>query len=111
MNSISKIRARLGVTQATLAEKLGVTQGNISNYEHGQDMPSRIAKLLIVFADTLGHVVTYEDIYGAPKKVRRVKRRATDPEPSPGHRGRQAASPRHVTDTVPEKPVTVVTKK
>lgn len=114
MNTISKIRTRLGVTQATLAKALGVSQGNVSNYEHGQAMPAATAKKLIEFSITLGEIVTYNDIYGdAPpaqpsgesdlpnRTAARASRRATDPAPPPGHAGRQPPSPTNILDTVP----------
>lgn len=66
MSAIKSIRERLGVTQAVLAEGMGCTQGNVWHYEHGQAVPSDAAKRLIAYAATLGHVVTYEQIYGAP---------------------------------------------
>lgn len=66
MNLIKSLRTRLGVTQDVMATAIGVTQGNVSNYERGQSMPPDVAKRLIVYAATLGHAVTYEDIYGPP---------------------------------------------
>jgi len=82
MNPLQTIRARLGVTQAALAKALGVSQGNISHYEKGQEVPPPIAKLLIEFAAGLGHVVTYVQIYGEPAgAIQPPARRATDPEP------------------------------
>jgi len=65
MNHIKLIRERLGVTQASLAEAIGCTQGNVGHYEtRGQTVPPETAKRLISWAKSLGHVVTYEDIYG-----------------------------------------------
>lgn len=63
MNSISQIRSRLGVTQTALASALGVTQGNVSNYEHGQNMPPDIAKRLVKFAAKKKVRVTLDEIY------------------------------------------------
>jgi len=63
MNSISRIRARLGVTQTALAAGLEVTQGNVSNYEHGQNMPPDVAKRLIRFAAKMKVRLTLDDIY------------------------------------------------
>lgn len=65
MNAISRIRARLGVTQQTLATALNVSQGNISHYERGQSVPPESARRLIAFALTRGHVLSFEDIYGS----------------------------------------------
>lgn len=65
MHGIKFIRERLGVTQASLAEGIGCTQGNVGHYEsRGQTVPPETAKRLIGWARSLGHVVTYEDIYG-----------------------------------------------
>jgi putative transcriptional regulator len=66
MNSISKIRNQLGVTQSVLAAELRVTQGNVSHYENGQSMPPEVAKLLIAFAAARGFSISYDDIYGRP---------------------------------------------
>lgn len=65
MNSISRIRAQLGVTQSALAEALDVTQGNISHYERGQVVPPAVATRLIEYAARLGHQLRFDDIYGA----------------------------------------------
>lgn len=65
MNHIKTIRDRLGVTQSALADGMGCTQGNVAHYElRGQTVPPEAAKRLISWARGLGHVVTYEDIYG-----------------------------------------------
>jgi putative transcriptional regulator len=64
MNSIKSLRARLGVTQEALAAGIGVTQGNVSNYERGQQVPPDVARRLITYAHGLGHGVTFDDIYG-----------------------------------------------
>jgi putative transcriptional regulator len=66
MNPISSIRARLGVTQSAMAAGIGVSQGNVSNYEHGQTMPPDVANRLIAYAHSLGHTITFNDVYGPP---------------------------------------------
>lgn len=66
MNPISSIRAKLGVTQQILANVLEVTQGNVSHYERGQNVPPDVAKRLIAYASSRGLTVTYDDIYGEP---------------------------------------------
>jgi putative transcriptional regulator len=68
MNQISTIRAQLGVTQSAMADGLGVTQGNVSNYEHGQKMPPDVAARLIVYAKARNLLLTYDDVYGPVKK-------------------------------------------
>ena len=64
MNQIKSIRDRLGITQSALADGIGCTQGNIGHYEKGQTIPPDMAKRLISFAKSMGHEVTYEDVYG-----------------------------------------------
>ena len=66
MNRISNIRAKLAVTQKALADVLQVSQGNVSHYERGQNMPPEVAKRLIAFAAKHGHVLSFDDIYGSP---------------------------------------------
>ena len=65
MNHIKSIRDRLGVTQAELAAALSRSQGNVAFYEKGQTVPPEVAKRLITFAASLGHAVSFDDIYGA----------------------------------------------
>lgn len=76
MNSISHIRARLGVTQSEMARGIGVTQGNVSNYERGQTIPPDKVDKLISYALSLGHKITHNDVYGPPPA--QPKRRAAD---------------------------------
>lgn len=64
MNRIKSIRDRLKVTQADLAAGIGRSQGNVAFYEKGQTVPPDVAKSLIVYARGLGHIVTFDDIYG-----------------------------------------------
>lgn len=64
MNNIKAIRECLNLTQAALAEGMGCTQGNVGHYEKGQTVPPDAAKRLIAFAKTLGHHITFDDIYG-----------------------------------------------
>jgi putative transcriptional regulator len=72
VNNIKRIRSEvLRVTQEVLAQGIGVTQGNVSFYENGQTMPPDVAKRLIAFAESRGHAVTFNDIYGpAPSDTR-----------------------------------------
>ena len=66
MSTVKSIREKLGVTQTALAVGMGCTQGNVGHYERGQTVPPDAAKRLIIYAKTLGHVITFDDIYGAP---------------------------------------------
>jgi putative transcriptional regulator len=63
MNNLSRIRSRLGATQAVLASAIGVSQSNVSHYERGQTIPPDVAAQIIAYAKTLGHVVTFDEIY------------------------------------------------
>ena len=58
MNSkLAHLRKRLGLTQAKLAEALGVEQGTVSRWERGieKPWPSNLAKLRDLFMDDEGH--------------------------------------------------------
>ena len=63
MSNIKAIRTRLGVTQTELAKGIGCTQGNVGHYERGQGMPPDMARRLIDYANSLGHVLTFNEIY------------------------------------------------
>lgn len=68
MHNIKVIRERLGVTQAALAAGLGCTQANVGHYESkGQSVPPDMAKKLIAYAKTLGHDITFDDVYATPE--------------------------------------------
>lgn len=69
MNNIRHIRQTLGLSQYALGEAIGVTQGNISLYELGQDVPPRVARRLIEAAADRGHVLSFDDIYGEQQVV------------------------------------------
>ena len=51
------------MTQAALAAGIGVTQGNVSHYEHGQTVPPDVALRLIQFARSAGVSLTFDDVY------------------------------------------------
>lgn len=63
MSNIKSIRKRLGVTQVELGSALGCTQSNVGHYENGQTVPPGVAARLIAYAQTLGHAITFNDIY------------------------------------------------
>jgi putative transcriptional regulator len=65
MSNFKSIRDLLGVTQVALASGMGCSQGNVSFYEKGQTIPPDAAKRLIDFAATLGHTITFNDVYGS----------------------------------------------
>lgn len=68
MNNIRQIRQLLGLSQAALGDAIGVTQGNISFYELGQDVPPKVARRLIEVAAKRGHELTFDDIYSTPSE-------------------------------------------
>lgn len=64
-SNIRSIRERLGLKQYELAAVIGVTPGAVSQYESGLvDLPSRHARAIIHHAASLGHAVSFDDIYG-----------------------------------------------
>lgn len=65
MKTVTTIRARLGLTQAALAEKIGVVQSAVAQYEAGKIViqPDR-AKRLIEVARELGVELTMDQVYG-----------------------------------------------
>ena len=73
MNPISYIRSVLGVTQSAMAEGIKVSQGSISHYEGGKKLPPDVAERLISYAASLGHTITFNDVYQAPRAVKRSK--------------------------------------
>lgn len=64
MSNIKSIRERLGVTQQTLAVGIGCSQGNVSFYEKGQEMPPSTAQRLIDFSRERGLELTFDHVYG-----------------------------------------------
>lgn len=64
MLNIKELRMKKGLTQETLAEKIGVTQGVISQWEYGITSPSsaKLPKL----AEVLGCGIA--DLFAMPEK-------------------------------------------
>lgn len=44
-------------------------QAQAATENKGQTIPPDMAKRIISFASTMGHAVSYEDIYGAPEQM------------------------------------------
>ncbi len=63
MNRFRSIREQLGLTQAAMAQGIGVSQGNVSLYERGQQLPPRVAARLIKLAAERGVRLTFDDVY------------------------------------------------
>lgn len=64
MSTIKTIRNRLRMTQAALAEELGVSQGNVSFYERGQTIPPPVAAKLADLATARGLQIGLDHVYG-----------------------------------------------
>jgi putative transcriptional regulator len=68
MNSFRSIRQRLGLSQAAIADALGVTQSNVSFYENEarpQTVPPAVASKLIELARSRGLAIGFDHVYGA----------------------------------------------
>jgi len=63
MNNIFRIRQLLGLSQKAFGGAIGVSQGNVSHYEHGQDVPAVVARRIIDAAAQLGVHLGFDDIY------------------------------------------------
>lgn len=84
MNTFAQIRARLGVTQESLAKALEMTQGNVSFYEkREQTVPPDVAGKLIEYAKSIGLELTYDMVYGATPLPSEAK-----PAPTPKPRSK-----------------------
>lgn len=100
--------------QAALAKAIGAHAPDISKWATGErPIPMPYGAQI---ETATGGMVTRQEMFPDdwPRlwpELTKSKHRATDPKPPPGHRGRQVASPRHVLDTVPDKPITVAIKK
>lgn len=63
-NNLKLIRERLGLSQAALAEKIGVSQGNISHCEkQAQEVSPEMARRIVALAAERGVDVSFDDIY------------------------------------------------
>lgn len=81
MQVVKTIRTRLGLTQAQLGAALGVTQGNVGNYElRGQVITPPVAAKLIKVAGRRGLVVSFDDIY---RQLMRSPKRSVRPKAVP----------------------------
>lgn len=64
MSNLKTIREKAGVTQATLAQIIGMTQGAIAHYESGRRKPPLDECRRIVAAlNTNGAEVTLDDVF------------------------------------------------
>lgn len=76
MSNFKSIREQLDVTQSALAAAIGCSQGNVSFYEKGQTLPPDAARRLIAYAKTLGHDITFDQIYSTEQTTEALKPQA-----------------------------------
>ena len=70
MNNVQTIRKRLGLSQSAFADAIGVTQGNVSHIESGdQEVMPYLARRIISMAAERGVSVTFDDIYSHPEET------------------------------------------
>lgn len=88
---LARIRRDRGFSQADLAEKLGVTQANVSDYERGRYVPN--ADTIVQLAQILG--VSADQLLGlkpsktnGPRPPRRVAKRLEQIDKLPAERQR-----------------------
>lgn len=57
--AIKRLRNNAGLTQVELAERIGISQGSLSSYENGKDIPSvnTLIRMADVFKCTLDELV------------------------------------------------------
>jgi DNA-binding XRE family transcriptional regulator len=68
-NIIEEVRNKIGMSRKDMAEHLNITDGAISNYEHGTRFPKPdVAYGIKDLAASHGISITLEDIYPRPKK-------------------------------------------
>ncbi|WP_186122346.1 helix-turn-helix domain-containing protein [Burkholderia gladioli] len=67
MNNIRHLRKSLSLSQAEMAEQIGVTQSALSQYERQLcDPVIETARRMIVYAGSLGAIWTLDQIYSDP---------------------------------------------
>lgn len=81
MSIFKSIREKLSMTQATIGEAIGVTQGNVSFYEKGQTIPPAVAARLIEVSRSRGLALSFDHIYGSAPLPQLVT--AQHPAPAP----------------------------
>lgn len=69
MNNMKKIRKSLGLSQSSLADTIGVTQGMIGHYESGYRKPSlTISRIIVSFFNEHGANCTLDDVFPPDSK-------------------------------------------
>ncbi|MDR5611272.1 MULTISPECIES: helix-turn-helix transcriptional regulator [unclassified Arsenophonus] len=66
MNNLKKLRKQAGMTQARLANALGLTQGAVAHYEKGiRRLNIDIAKKILSEFNSRGIFCTFEDVFSS----------------------------------------------
>ena len=70
MTSLREIREGLSLSQATLADMVGCTQGSIGHYESGRRIPSlKMCRSLVAALNKLGAEVRIDDVFPPDRKA------------------------------------------
>ncbi|WP_105901407.1 helix-turn-helix transcriptional regulator [Vibrio gangliei] len=68
MSKIKVIRGELGVTQETLAKKVGVSQSAMNHYENGnREIKNELGWRIVNALNELGASCTYEEVFPNPQ--------------------------------------------
>jgi DNA-binding transcriptional regulator YiaG len=77
MNGIKHIRAQLGLSQTEFAQRTGMSQGNVSNYEvRDQAVPPRVAQRVIQLAKEMGFECSFDDVYSESPTLKPIEQAA-----------------------------------
>lgn len=71
------------MSQRAFGAEIDVTQGNVSHYEQGQEIPPAVARRVIAAAERHGLQLTFDDIYGLPAPLEVTPQRHSKPRPLP----------------------------
>ena len=64
MSNIKSIRARIGITQSSLANDVDLTQGAIAHYENGRRNPGLDeCRRIVVALNSYGAAVTLDEVF------------------------------------------------
>lgn len=83
MNNILSIRRRLRLSQKAFGAEIDVTQGNVSHYERGQEVPPAVARRVIDAALRRGVNLTFDDVYGVAHPMDGASPPRSKPRPQP----------------------------
>lgn len=69
MSSLKQFREKAGVTQAALAERVGMTQGAIAHYENGRRTPGLAeSRRLMLALNDLGVSCSLDELFPDPSR-------------------------------------------